>query len=108
MTSFDLVNHVVSVNVMKRLESFVQNNCKIWSKLRYPEDVKHFPVIWQGDGYLFGKHKFDNLRKLLEHFENIPAIGETLTFIAGIFDGKEFLVFYQILNIATKKSKEAA
>ncbi|XP_063685485.1 dual adapter for phosphotyrosine and 3-phosphotyrosine and 3-phosphoinositide-like [Bolinopsis microptera] len=43
--------------------------------VKYPEDVKHFPVLWQGDGYLFGKHKFDNLRKLLEHFENIPAIG---------------------------------
>ena len=39
-------------------------------------DVKHFPVIWQGDGYIFGQHKFNNLRKLLEHFENIPAIGK--------------------------------
>ena len=44
---------------------------------RYPEDVKHFPILWQGDGYLFGKHKFDNLRKLLQHFENIPALGRS-------------------------------
>ncbi|KAL5266294.1 hypothetical protein ACHWQZ_G003647 [Mnemiopsis leidyi] len=43
--------------------------------VKYPEDVKHFPILWQGDGYLFGKHKFDNLRKLLQHFENIPALG---------------------------------
>lgn len=43
--------------------------------VKYPSDIKHFPVIWKGDGYLFGKHKFNNLGKLLEHFENIPAIG---------------------------------
>jgi len=39
--------------------------------------VKHFTVTWKGDGYVFGQHKFDNLHKLLEHFDNMPVIGSS-------------------------------
>lgn len=45
--------------------------------VRFPNDVKHFTVTWKGDGYVFGQHKFDNLHKLLEHFDNMPVIGSS-------------------------------
>ena len=52
-----------------------KNNIYIF--LRFPNDVKHFTVTWKGDGYVFGQHKFDNLHKLLEHFDNMPVIGSS-------------------------------
>lgn len=42
---------------------------------RSKDAVKHFPVRWDGNHFLFGFAKFTNVEELISHFENKPVIG---------------------------------
>ena len=42
---------------------------------RSKDAVKHFPVRWDGQYFIFGFGKFANVHELISHFQSKPVIG---------------------------------
>ena len=49
---------------------------------RSKDAVKHFPVRWDGQYFVFGFGRFSNVHELISHFESKPVIGGD----SGIYD----------------------